>query len=478
MPVTLWIEWLICVPLMGFIAVFVDDIRNFTRSDTVFISSYSLSIVFGFVSACHISENAKVVALTLSFSSYTVGFISIVHGRKPNYQKVEMDDDTAKDRKQLCLRESIQKKKLAGLLMFVSPLFPIIYMLGYMGVISSDWANIGFMASNMVSKCVYIAAVCDIQNEFVVSQFDLLREDEEVSATKLLEAEMKASESRRQFLRFVFHEVRIPLNSISIGITVLKENKDESIVADTLNMMDQSASFMSDTLNDVLSLQKIEEGKMELSKEFFSVRAMLSALEATIRGSLVSKRLMFACDNEILPDVVKGDRFRLEHVLANLLSNAVKFSTVGGQITLRVSCRINEIDGTRGGAVADGPAIGHFEFAVSDEGAGMSEDEVKGLFTAFHQIRPNELQQGQGSGLGLAISRDILRLHGGELTCQSTKGQGATFTATLHMELGDEFDLPGSADQAVVSALLSVPTGDSTAIRVHQRFEFLIVDGE
>lgn len=108
----------------------------------------------------------------------------------------------------------------------------------------------------------------------------------------------------------------------------------------------------------------------------------------------------------------------------------------------------------------------------------MSEDEVKGLFTAFHQIRPNELQQGQGSGLGLAISRDILRLHGGELTCQSTKGQGATFTATLHMELGDEFDLPGSADQAVVSALLSVPTGDSTAIRVHQRFEFLIVDGE
>ena len=82
-----------------------------------------------------------------------------------------------------------------------------------------------------------------------------------------------------------------------------------------------------------------------------------------------------------------------------------------------------------------------FSFALTDDGLGMSEEELQGLFKPYHQIRPHETQRGQGTGLGLAIARDTIRLHGGDLSCVSKQGEGSTFTVQLPMEVGVGSDL-------------------------------------
>ena len=144
----------------------------------------------------------------------------------------------------------------------------------------------------------------------------------------------------------------------------------------------QSALFMTDTLNDVLSIQKIEEGKMELDKSYFSLRDMIERLRSTFKASRStgssSKFSIEVVDG--VPDVVKGDRFRLEHVVANLLSNAFKFTPVDKGITLHVSVADKDLpplpaaDGPQSaGAVASGVAdtttSATFLIAVIDEGS-------------------------------------------------------------------------------------------------------------
>eukprot|EP01035_Chromulina_nebulosa_P069643 gene69643-biopygen47649 len=107
-----------------------------------------------------------------------------------------------------------------------------------------------------------------------------------------LEKERYASDCRRNFMKYLFHEVRTPLNSLTMGIELLwtREGLDSTDV-ELLTMMKGSAEFMGETLNDVLSMQKIEEGKMELTLVPFKIRTSIAKILSALTGSAFSKNI-------------------------------------------------------------------------------------------------------------------------------------------------------------------------------------------
>jgi signal transduction histidine kinase len=111
---------------------------------------------------------------------------------------------------------------------------------------------------------------------------------------------------------------------------------------------------------------------------------------------------------------VRADRERLEQIVLNLLSNAVKFTSPGGRI---------EVGWDVTGAYAD--------VRVRDTGRGIPAEDLEAIFEPFVQVDPSLTRESQGTGLGLAISRDLARAMGGEITAQSTPGEGSTFTLRL-----------------------------------------------
>ena len=200
----------------------------------------------------------------------------------------------------------------------------------------------------------------------------------------------------------------------------------------TVHTMRDSTFIMTETLNDVLCMQKIEEGKFDLQYLRTAVKALVSTVGKTMRPNLTSKNITLEVDIEsTVPEFVLADRFRVEHVLINLLSNAIKFSFRDSVVKIRVGI-LN-------------PAKPHeITFAVKDHGIGISEKDQKGLFVPYMQIDPNVLQQGKGCGVGLAICREIVVLHGGKIGINSkvrVEGQedkgdfGSEFYFTIPFEV-------------------------------------------
>jgi len=222
-------------------------------------------------------------------------------------------------------------------------------------------------------------------------------------------------------LRYVFHEVRVPLNSISMGLHLLQEELNLDPVTnasslETLEMMKEASQFMSDTLNDVLSIQKIEEGKLEIVPKPFHLVDIVKTVSLSLKGQIDSKQLVYSTEiAQNCPAVVVGDRSRIEHVLANLLSNAIKFSASGSKLLVKVT-------------------FGEYKencvtVAVHDEGVGISQENLKKLFRNYMQIDPDKQQGGCGTGIGLVICKEIIEMHKGEIGCTSKLRTGDDFTS-------------------------------------------------
>jgi CheY-like chemotaxis protein len=244
-------------------------------------------------------------------------------------------------------------------------------------------------------------------------------------------------------------QVRTPLNSLSLGIEVLASCKvlnaecpENHDIGETLKAMTEAVSFMSETLDDILSLQKIEEGKFELNMGPVSIRAVLQKLESVFKGGLSSKGLTLLVDvAQDFPSYILGDRNRLEHVAANLLSNAIKFTKE--RTTIKIHVKTALVKDSHG---EEKPMV---DFSIDDQGCGLSQADKNKLFVEFSQIKPNFLQNGKGSGLGLSFCKQIIRLHGGSVGVDSVEGKGSTFSFLIPLhEAEAPVKVPASAEAA------------------------------
>eukprot|EP01035_Chromulina_nebulosa_P069250 gene69250-biopygen6051 len=203
-----------------------------------------------------------------------------------------------------------------------------------------------------------------------------------------------------------------------MGIELLKTKELlDATDQELLNMMIGASDGMAETLNNVLSMQKIEEGKMELIFVPFNLKNSVTKIFTLMSDAAMAKNLQLekhiAAD---VPPLVLGDVYRVEHVISNLLSNAINFSPDGGAIQVNVS-----VAGSSGGKSTSSKRI---TVSISDAGPGIPAENQEKIFDGFFHGRSEE---GKGSALGLALSKQIVTLHGGIIGLDSTEGQGSTF---------------------------------------------------
>ncbi|PQE12309.1 hsp90 protein [Rutstroemia sp. NJR-2017a BVV2] len=251
----------------------------------------------------------------------------------------------------------------------------------------------------------------------------------DINDHKLLETKLKeAMESKGKFLSNMSHEIRTPLIGISGMDTVLN---DEQL--DYTNTIQSSASSLLNIINDILDLSKVDAGMMKLSYEWFHTRSLVEEVNEMVSTMAITKRLELNYVVEVdVPEMVKGDKFRIRQVLLNVIGNAIKFTTVGEVFS---RCRVyNEPDSTAG----ENEVM--LEYSIVDTGRGFTKEEAELIFKPFSQIDGSSTRQHGGSGLGLVISRQLVELHGGKMQGTAIPGKGSTFTFTA------KFGLPTSED--------------------------------
>ncbi len=229
-----------------------------------------------------------------------------------------------------------------------------------------------------------------------------------------------ANQARSLFLANMGHELRTPLNHIIGYSEMLKEEAEEAGQEEFIPDLQKIRGAGKDLLgliNAILDLSKIEAGMMDVSLETFTIAPMIQDVVTTIKP-LVDKNantLEVHCADDL--GTMQADLTKVRQALLNLINNACKF-TERGTVTLGVIRQM-----------VDGAAW--IRFRVTDTGIGMTPEQMGKLFQAFHQADALDTRKYGGTGLGLAISQKICQMMGGEITVESTLGQGSTFTISL-----------------------------------------------
>lgn len=219
-----------------------------------------------------------------------------------------------------------------------------------------------------------------------------------------------------EFLANTSHELRTPLNGI-IGIAdSLLEGATGSLPATTqtnLAMIVASGRRLTNLVNDILDFSKLRHQTIELQLKPIEISAIVEVVLTLSKPLIQSKSLeLINAVPENLP-LVQADENRVQQILLNLVGNAIKFTAFG---SVQVSADV----------VDHSVAI-----TIADTGIGISEDKFDRVFESFEQAEGSTAREYGGTGLGLAITKQLVELHGGQLSLRSTIGSGSSFTFTL-----------------------------------------------
>jgi signal transduction histidine kinase/CheY-like chemotaxis protein len=244
----------------------------------------------------------------------------------------------------------------------------------------------------------------------------------------------RADDMKTKFLSNMTHEFRTPLNSIMALSKLLIDQIDGPLTEEQqkqVGFVRKAAEGLSELVNDLLDIAKIEAGKTTVRSKEFSASDLFSALRGMLRPLLINSSLALVFDEpEDLPPMF-SDEAKLSQILRNFISNALKFTERG---EVRVSVRHN-------------PSADAMEFAVADTGIGIAAEDQDEIFREFSQI-DNPLQhRARGTGLGLPLTLKLVELLGGTLAVESEVGTGSTFRATIpRLYAPSGAPLPGLAE--------------------------------
>jgi PAS domain S-box-containing protein len=241
---------------------------------------------------------------------------------------------------------------------------------------------------------------------------------EKEKTERLANEALRVSGTKSKFLANMSHEIRTPMNGILGFLTLIDsgayENPEE--LKQFSSNARQSAESLLEIINSILDLSKIEAGKIEIENVNFNLLNVIDqsisviSAKANEKGLKIVKEIQHSTEYKLT-----GDTLKLRQILINLLSNAVKFTSTG-EIRLKVSTE-----------KTDNLEV-NLHVSVIDSGMGIPADKLNVLFKPFSQIDGSEGRKFGGTGLGLVICKEFVELLGGEISVDSTKGKGSTFT--------------------------------------------------
>ncbi len=295
-----------------------------------------------------------------------------------------------------------------------------------------------------------------------------------------IERAQSADKAKTEFLAFLSHEMRTPLQTIlgrtellQIGATATEASRHHGAAIET------QGRLLLRLVTDLLDLGTLEAGKFRLRPHPFSLRQALAAVEDTVRAPAATKGLAFTMSvASDVPDQLIGDETRLRQVLGNVLGNAVKY-TSRGEVTLHVT------SADSGPATGDesqrtiaeehslptatrllSPELCPLVFTVTDTGPGLPPDKIPQLFTLFTRLDSGDTFTREGTGVGLALVRRLCELMGGTATAANRPEGGAIFTVRLAFPVdGNATSAPANTTSAPTAGLHVLVAEDNAPAR-------------
>ncbi|THD61247.1 hybrid sensor histidine kinase/response regulator [Phenylobacterium sp.] len=220
---------------------------------------------------------------------------------------------------------------------------------------------------------------------------------------------------KNEFLAVLGHELRNPVMALGAGLYFLKKHDDPEKALEIRAQMDRQVSHLTRLVEDLLDISRIDQGKIALRKERVALQATLElAIEAS-RPQIDANRHTLTSDITADPVWLDADPTRVAQVVSNLLNNAAKYTPPGGQIRLAAQ-------------VVDG--FVHIE--VTDNGIGIPDEMQSKIFELFAQVKNSATRAQEGLGIGLALVKQLVELHGGSISLQSSGPDlGSSFQVRL-----------------------------------------------
>lgn len=258
---------------------------------------------------------------------------------------------------------------------------------------------------------------------------DIIAEEEaqNLELQNALSIANSACQAKNEFMSRMSHDLRTPLNGI-IGASnlALMEWENQEAVKEYLGDIRKSGHFMLSLVNDILDMNRMESGKLQLNYDYLTQAEFVRDLRLMFEPLCQEKGIHLILEDKEDEHIMYTDPVRLKRIFYNLLSNAVKFTPEGGTVEFRVTER---------------KMLGDTYFvtmSVRDNGVGMSEEFQKCMYDTFTQEQNNVNARNIGTGLGLSITKNLVELMGGILSCQSKLGEGTEFQITMPYKLAEK----------------------------------------
>ena len=231
----------------------------------------------------------------------------------------------------------------------------------------------------------------------------------------------EASELKSRFLSYMSHEFRTPLGAIRSIARILLDRLDGPLTDEQqrqVAFIQSSATELSDMVDDLLDLAKVEAGRVTISPAWFDMVDLFSALRGMFKPILSSESVSLIFEEPTGVPPVYSDDKKLSQILRNFISNALKFTPRG---EVRVTAQLAGAD--------------RVTFAVTDTGIGIATEYLGEIFLEFVQVEGPIQKRLRGSGLGLSLSKKLAEVLGGDVGVTSTLGAGSTFWVTIPLQL-------------------------------------------
>lgn len=241
----------------------------------------------------------------------------------------------------------------------------------------------------------------------------------------------KIDSMKSEFVSVASHELRTPLAAVKNVVQLMLSGKTGAVNENQkrfLSMAERNIDRLTNILNDLLNLSRIESGRMALNFENIELGAVIEWAASSLRPHADVKSIQIDVQiPESLP-TIDGDQEKIEQILTNLIGNAIKFTPDGGKILISAHPPPQGQKERYGQAVA---------ISVKDSGIGIPAEHLGAIFEKFYQVEDSLRRSAGGTGLGLAITKGLVEAHQGKIVVESEMGKGSTFTFTLPVSRGE-----------------------------------------